>query len=229
MLSEAPAADPNRSVVEKKRKTTASLDQQIDSIIMGFEKDSQAEDDLEAQVEAMSLVGSLLREAPGDEDDEKDDADKEDKPDDTAGDDDGGDDALANLFSDDIAPGQDEDDKEDKDGAAGDEDQTAPQLPPNATDNSQIDPAAQPQLPQKPPINTDKFAENVARLIDNYDSLLDIVPVLINRASNYVRKNYGEQVVDQMLEKLRINHGIDLETRDDEPERPIAQGAGPIQ
>jgi hypothetical protein len=81
--------------------------------------------------------------------------------------------------------------------------------------------------PGRPPLDMDQFTHRVVRLIENYDSLLDIRTVILNRAANYVLENYDEAAVGDFEDTLEIDHGLSLDPKDNEQETPMAIGAGP--
>lgn len=81
-------------------------------------------------------------------------------------------------------------------------------------------------------IDTEQFANDVARLIENYDSLLEVRRTLIRRAVNFLAKNYDEHVVKELKYALRDHHGLmmDKSKREHEAEDfmpPPAGEAGP--
>jgi hypothetical protein len=73
------------------------------------------------------------------------------------------------------------------------------------------------------------FANNVARLIDNYTTLLDIESAIYYRAIAMLEKNYGIDIVDAFRETLHHRHGFDFgDVRSDpiENSAPLALGSG---
>lgn len=93
-------------------------------------------------------------------------------------------------------------------------------------------PATQPTKPSADSIDIEEFANNVARLIENYDSLLEVRSTLIKRSMNFISKNYDQTVVDALEAALRDKHGmVDGETRqeveDEQFAAPPAANAGP--
>jgi hypothetical protein len=58
-------------------------------------------------------------------------------------------------------------------------------------------------------INLESFANDVQRLINNYDNLLEIRNTIARRASNFLRKQYDDDVIGAFEEVLREEHGID--------------------
>jgi hypothetical protein len=80
-------------------------------------------------------------------------------------------------------------------------------------------------------IDVSSFATSVMRLIDNYDSLLEVRNTILRRASNFLAKNYNKEAVDLFNEELLETHGVeigktDAEKQDDEFELPAADRAG---
>jgi hypothetical protein len=55
-----------------------------------------------------------------------------------------------------------------------------------------------------------KFADNVVRLIENYDSLLEVKSTLMRRAKNFLVKNYSDEVVGAYEDVLRDDHGMEV-------------------
>lgn len=79
-------------------------------------------------------------------------------------------------------------------------------------------------------IDVEEFATNVVRLIDNYDSLLEVKSTITRRAMNFLLENYDPTVVKQFEIVLEDQHDIvpgksksDLE---DEKTSPPAAGSG---
>jgi cobalamin biosynthesis protein CobT len=73
----------------------------------------------------------------------------------------------------------------------------------------------------------DQFADDTARLIQNYDSLLDMEAIIYNKAKQFLTDKYGSEVASALREILVDRYGIDF--MEDEPglEEPIAVvGAG---
>jgi hypothetical protein len=87
--------------------------------------------------------------------------------------------------------------------------------------------AEQPTEERQPPLNIDNFAGSVARLIMNYDSLLDPLTVIINRAMNFLANRYDKSVVDDFTEIMAQQYGMELNPVSDEQPPPAAAGAGP--
>ena len=79
-------------------------------------------------------------------------------------------------------------------------------------------------------IDLDRFTAEVARLIKNYTSLLDMEKRLLNKAREFVLTRYGEEAEQFMLTQLETKHDIEIvspqEPVDTGLEVPIAVGAG---
>ena len=79
--------------------------------------------------------------------------------------------------------------------------------------------------PEEPPnIDVDTYAGNVARLIQNYQSLLDMEGLIFDKAKNFLVDKYGEEVAAEFEEVLDIRHGFSME-RKEEPLDQYAVGA----
>lgn len=80
-------------------------------------------------------------------------------------------------------------------------------------------------------IDVDNFMENVVRLVDNYDSLLEVRNTILRRAINYLLKGYEPDVADAFKESLIEMHGIQIgktksEMEDENFQPPAADRAG---
>lgn len=58
-------------------------------------------------------------------------------------------------------------------------------------------------------IDVEKFANDVVRLIQNYDSLLEIRSTLLRRATNFLKKSYDDDVIKAFEDTLRDDHGME--------------------
>lgn len=81
-------------------------------------------------------------------------------------------------------------------------------------------------------IDVESFANSIVRLIDNYDSLLEVRSTLLRRATNFVAKAYDDDVVQELTRVLRDDHGMEAgkthdETMADESQPPPGDRAGP--
>jgi len=82
--------------------------------------------------------------------------------------------------------------------------------------------------PEKPKLDIDKFTKKVARFIMNYESLLDPMTVIVNRAINYLKEGYDQATSEEFEEILSAEFGIELDADDDAVLAPAAAAAGPI-
>lgn len=80
-------------------------------------------------------------------------------------------------------------------------------------------------------IDIEEFASSVVRLIDNYDSLLEVRNTLARRALNFLSDNYSPDVVNQFKIVLEDEHDITIgkskaDEEDNEFPAPAAARAG---
>lgn len=81
-------------------------------------------------------------------------------------------------------------------------------------------------------INVQSFVTDVMRLIDNYDSLLEVRNTILRRANNFLAKNYEPEVVEIFKAELLDSFGVEIGKSDTEMEdkyiAPKAGAAGPV-
>lgn len=77
-----------------------------------------------------------------------------------------------------------------------------------------------------PPLDIENFTSKVARLVSNASNLLPVEEVVISRAINFLRENYEQSYVDQMLDILNNQYDFDLDGDEDIIDVPISAGAG---
>ena len=58
-------------------------------------------------------------------------------------------------------------------------------------------------------LDVEKFANDVVRLIENYDSLLEVRSTMLRRATNFIKKTYDDDVVKAFHDTLRDDHGME--------------------
>jgi len=80
-------------------------------------------------------------------------------------------------------------------------------------------------------IDVEDFAASVSRMIDNYDSLLEVKSTLARRAINFLIENYEEDVVKEFKIVLEQEHDISIgktksEVEVEEFQAPFADRAG---
>jgi|18_taG_2_1085343.scaffolds.fasta_scaffold07880_3 hypothetical protein len=188
-------AEPD-AAEEATRLGKSSADDQIDSFILKFEKDSISADNADSQslnesLKNLSLSALLLeQELPDD-------------PDDLAGDEE--------------APAEEETTEEETTEEETTED-------PEPSDSTDSDVEAAKSLP-KPPLDIDAFTKRVARLAMNYDNLLDMKAIIVNRAMNFLLENYDKIQADEMRDILDSQFDFDLDGGAEIPEAPFAVGA----
>ncbi len=79
-------------------------------------------------------------------------------------------------------------------------------------------------LEQEKRFDVVKFADEVARVIKNFTSLVDYEKMVINKAKSFLIDKHSEEVADIFTDMLDDRHGISLEPK--EPDQPAyAQGA----
>lgn len=77
-----------------------------------------------------------------------------------------------------------------------------------------------------PRIDISSFASAVARLVENYDQLLDPKTTILNRARTYILNNYNEATAEQLMVILRDNFNLSTELSSEQiPQAPLAAGA----
>ena len=79
-------------------------------------------------------------------------------------------------------------------------------------------------------IDLERFNSEVARLIKNYDTLLDMEDLILSKAKSFIIARYGEEAATEMENSLADNHGIEIVAPKQSPssvdEVPVAVGAG---
>ncbi len=76
-------------------------------------------------------------------------------------------------------------------------------------------------------LNVDQFAKGVARLIKNYENLVDIPKTVYTRGYNFLKNNYGPEVAAEFQDVIANQHGIEFDGRNDLDDivPPTAAGA----
>lgn len=67
-------------------------------------------------------------------------------------------------------------------------------------------------------INVESFTNGVVRLIDNYDSLLEVRNTLFRRAKGFLTKSYSPEVLESFERLMRDEHDIEDGKTSDEVE-----------
>ena len=82
-----------------------------------------------------------------------------------------------------------------------------------------------------PRINIRLFAQGVARLVNNYQSLVDPKRVILNRAQAYIAKNYSTRLAKELMNILERDFDLSPKTKaerkEEVPPAPRAGRAGP--
>jgi hypothetical protein len=102
------------------------------------------------------------------------------------------------------------------------EDEPEPDEPAGSEDVEVEEPA---EKVLKPRLNLDSFSKKVARLALNSGDLLDPATVVINRAINFLLKNYDQTHVDRMVDILNTQFDFNLGKEREENDRAVAVGA----
>lgn len=81
-------------------------------------------------------------------------------------------------------------------------------------------------------IDVENFVNNVMRLIENYDSLLEIQNTILRRTVNFLLKGYEPNVAEAFKNDLLDRYGLEIgktrsQIEDEEYEAPTADRAGP--
>jgi len=81
-----------------------------------------------------------------------------------------------------------------------------------------------------PSIDIPTYTNNVARLIQNYQSLMDMEMMIFTKARDFLATKYGEEMAVLFEEDLEKNHGITFDPEGQEGEAPVyAVGAMNVQ
>ena len=67
---------------------------------------------------------------------------------------------------------------------------------------------AAPATMATPKMNVNDFARAVARLIGNFEALLDPKSTIINRAEAYVASNYDKRTAEELVQILEVNYSL---------------------
>jgi len=80
--------------------------------------------------------------------------------------------------------------------------------------------------PDRPEMNLESFASEVARLIENADVLLDIKGTILEMARNYIQNAHGDAVAADFLEVMDTQYDVSNENKQDhDTSNNIAVGA----
>ena len=94
-----------------------------------------------------------------------------------------------------------------------------------------VKPGEEAEVAPVPKINIRKFAEGVARLANNYETLVDPKTIILNRAMYYVSKNYSPRLAKELMSILQRDFDLtpkSISQREAEyPTAPRQAGSGP--
>ena len=76
-----------------------------------------------------------------------------------------------------------------------------------------------------PKIDMETFAADVARLVKNYDSLLDMKKIILTKALDYIGTKYDENYAGELMDILDFRYDLSLEDKEDDEVDPLAVGA----
>lgn len=65
-----------------------------------------------------------------------------------------------------------------------------------------------PPVVNTPKINLNDFTRSIARLINNYDALLNPRSIILNRVEEYIRTNYDERTAKMFMQIMERNYGL---------------------
>ena len=65
-----------------------------------------------------------------------------------------------------------------------------------------------PPVINTPKINLNDFSRSMARLINNYDALLNPKSIILNRAEAYIKSNYDERTAKMFMQIMERNYGV---------------------
>ena len=93
------------------------------------------------------------------------------------------------------------------------------------------EPGAEAPVAPVPKINIRKFAEGIARLVNNYQTLIDPKSIILNRAMYYIAKNYSPRLAKELMSILERDFDLTPKTKHQKdmeyPAAPTQANAGP--
>ena len=124
---------------------------------------------------------------------------------------------------------EDEEDEEDED--AGEESDEEGEAEGGDEEGGEEEEDEEPEKLTLDDVNVESFADSVVRLVENYDSLLEVRNTILRRAVNFLTKTYDIDVVDSFKEVVQERHGIEIgksksEMEEDDFQPPAAARAG---
>lgn len=73
------------------------------------------------------------------------------------------------------------------------------------------------------PLDIDKFASEVARLILNFDAFLDIETLMLSKVRKFLVDKHGEEVADEVGKILSTRHNIETKEEEKADESDVAE------
>ena len=73
-----------------------------------------------------------------------------------------------------------------------------------------------------PKININNFASRLARLVSNYEALLDPKTTILGRAQTYIAKNYNDNVAKELMVVLETQFDLTIQTPADQKQNAVA-------
>jgi len=93
------------------------------------------------------------------------------------------------------------------------------------------EPGAEAPVAPVPKINIRKFAEGIARLVNNYQTLVDPKTIILNRAMYYIAKNYSPRLAKELMSILERDFDLtpktQMQVQAEYPAAPRAGNSGP--
>lgn len=72
-----------------------------------------------------------------------------------------------------------------------------------------------------PQINLQEFGKNIARLVNNFDTLLNPRDTILNRVENYIKINYDERTAKELMELLSSNYSLRTQEKNTEENNAV--------
>jgi hypothetical protein len=97
-----------------------------------------------------------------------------------------------------------------------------------ATTGSEIIDEKEPAEEEMPNLDIDQFSSKVARLVMNFQQLLKVETAIVNRASEFINKNYDKEHIERFYAILEEQYDIQIEEEfvdEDMPSSPLGLGA----
>ena len=86
----------------------------------------------------------------------------------------------------------------------------------------------EPAEEEQPDLDIDQFGSKVARLVMNYQQLLKVETAIVNRAVEFIQKNYDDEHVERLYAILEEQYDIQIDpdfAEEEDRARPLGLGA----